>query len=42
MYTKEELLEKIDKNLDIIKKIRPLFKTELNELRKSLWVMFTY
>jgi len=42
MYTKKELLEKIDKNLELIKNSRPLSKTEINELRKSLGVMFTY
>ncbi len=42
MYTKKQLLEKIDNNLSKIKNLRPLSKTELNELKKSLWVMFTY
>lgn len=42
MYTKKELLEKIDNNLKKIKNSRPLSKTEIIELRKSLGVMFTY
>ena len=35
-------LKKIDLNLEKIKNNRPLNKTELNELKKSLWVYFTY
>jgi hypothetical protein len=42
MLTQEQLLKNIDLNLNKIKKSRPLSKTELNELRKSLGVMFTY
>lgn len=34
------ILEEIEKNLEILKKTRPLSKWELNELKKSLWVMF--
>jgi len=42
MYTEKELIEKIDKNLELIKNTRPLSKGEINELKKSLWVLFTY
>lgn len=38
----QELLKKISFNLEKIKNNRPLNKTELNELKKSMWVYFTY
>ncbi len=36
----DKILDNINKNLEILKNSRPLSKWELNELRKSLWVMF--
>lgn len=38
----ENLQKEINKNLDYIKSLRPLKTQELNELRKSLWVIYTY
>lgn len=42
MSTREELLANIDSDFQKIQSARPLSKTELLELRKSLGVMFTY
>jgi len=39
---KEKLIKKIDYNLDIVRNLRPLSEIELKELKKSLWVIFTY
>ncbi len=36
------LLSEIDKNLAILKKSRPLSNGELQDLKKSLWVMFVH
>lgn len=38
----ENILKKIQENIDILKNVRPLSKWELEELRKSLWVMFVH
>lgn len=38
----EKLLWEINENLKILKNSRPLSNWEINELRKSLWVMFVY
>ena len=42
MKSIDKLLLEIEKWINEIKSKRPLNSTELKELQKSLWIMFTY